>query len=432
MFKKVSLYIVERLTTIFTGLAAFVLLARFFGPNLLGELSVVQALSAALFFMVPLGLDRFIVKSLVEKNVKVGEVLITATLMRFSGWLLYSLSLFVAAWFMNPKAEFLALATLEALTNLFMHVIAVRFFYEATGQVKELVISVVISRMIGFLYLLTAIYFDSSFLITCIFFPLQSAIRLIVLFYFLLKKQKTNSKKGFNTDWVKEYMPQALPVMLAGAVFPIFMQADVLMVSYFFDEKIVGLYAAPMKIITQVGFLGSAIMTAFFPILISNYNNSREQFQSLVSTISRGLFLISICITLIIFVFSELIVDLLFGSDYVGSIGAMQALSIIILVLIPSKLYSALLTVHGLARYELPKAIIAVLLNIALNIVLIPKYSIVGAAIASFISYFFSDILFYFFLRKLSPISSVVVESIKGIIIPVKTIKDVLALKHLS
>lgn len=432
MFNKISLYFIERVITLATGLGAFIILARFFGPSSLGQLSFVQALSAASLFMVTLGLDRFVVKSLVEKKIRIASVLITATSMRFVGWLIYSVFLFAVIWLTNPRVELFTLVSIEVVANFFMHVIVVRYFYEATGQIKELVVSVIASRSIAMIYLVLAIYFDAGFLFACLFLPIQTAIRVSILLYFLFKKQKTRIQASINTKWAKEHFKLALPLMLSGAIFPIFMQADIVMLDYFYSEHEVGLYAAPMKIIMQIGFLGDAAMTALFPILVSKYANDRAEFSSLVSIIARALFLVSICMFIFVFLFSDIIVDILFGKDYTSSIATMQILSILALLLITARLYSALMIIFGFTKYELVKAILAVLLNISLNLVLIPKYSILGAAIASVISYLFSEALFYLCFKKLSPIANFVIDSMKAIFYPIKTIKNTLILKDLK
>lgn len=429
MINKSLLYLVERLVTMLTGLLAFVLLARFFGPETLGELSVVQSTSAVLITFVTLGLDRFIVKSLVdEKNDKV-SILLSSTVMRFSGWLIYSILLLVFSWFFSANENVFGIVFIEISTVLFMHVIVFRYLLEAEGKANILAITLVISRVCGFLYLMLAISLDFSFIYTCAFLPFQSVIRTIMMLIFVRKKWFIKVSFNIDKQWMLDNFKMSFPIMISGMVFPIFMQADVLMISYFHGEHAVGLYSAPMKIILQSGYFGVAIMTAFFPVLANLYNGDNERYESMLAVVSKFMLVLSVAFSLLIYFSSDFVVAFLFGPEYEGSKVTLSILSFVVFFQISSKLYSSLLIIYGLARFEIIKAIVATILNLTLNLILIPGFYIEGAAFASLISYIISDFIIYYVFRGLRPISKVMNVSLIGLLHPIATITSFIKLK---
>lgn len=264
---------------------------------------------------------------------------------------------------------------------------------------------------------------------TCIFLPLQSFVRLIYLFFIFVKSKEEHVPPKFSSAWARKHLRLAAPLMLSSAVFPLFMQMDVLMIAHFYGEHEAGLYSGPMKIITQVGFLGVAIMSAFFPVLVEKHESDKSSFDELVSVLGKALFLFSISAAAILLVFSGGIIEVLFGSEYEPAKLVMMILSPIAVFLISSKLYSSLMIIYGVARYELPKALLAVALNIGLNLMLIPAYSINGAAIASLISYFIADFLFYFLVSRLSCVAGVIRASMYSLANPISTATNILKVK---
>ena len=62
--KKILWYSVENLTAVIFSLLSVVLIARLFGPENLGKLSYVQAISALTIFITTLGIDHIIVRDL--------------------------------------------------------------------------------------------------------------------------------------------------------------------------------------------------------------------------------------------------------------------------------------------------------------------------------------------------------------------------------
>jgi O-antigen/teichoic acid export membrane protein len=408
---------------------AFVLLARFFGPEYLGILSIVQAISALIVAFVTLGLDKFIIKGMMENEKLRNQIATSATFVRFIGWIFYSILLLGLVYYFKKDVEILKLAILEILTVLFINVVVVRYLLEAEEFAADLAITLAISRLAGMAYLAFAVYYDFTFFEACIFLPLQSFVRLILIYLIAIYRLRF---KWCSVDvvWIKVNTRRAFPIMLSSMLFPVFLQADVLMLSYYEGANSVGLYSAPMKIIGQAGFIGVALMSALFPYMSYMYEQDKEKFKKIVTVASQFIFLMSIIIAGGLLLFSGVIIDLTFGEQYADSKNTMSILSVIVFFLISSKLYSALLIIHGFEKYELIKSLLAVLLNIVLNYFFIPAWGIEGAALASLISYVFCDIVFYFAFKKLLPISSVIGRSVVGLLHPIRVFKNFADIKR--
>jgi len=91
---------------------------------------------------------------------------------------------------------------------------------------------------------------------------------------------------------------------------------------------------------------------------------------------------------------------LLYSPAYKESILPMIILAPAILASGYAKMLSSELSGDGIIKIQLFASILSVFLNVLLNIVLIPKFKIVGASFASLFSYTFNTIIILLFFLK--------------------------------
>src|SRR4051812_27156338 len=100
--RKFILYSAENISGVVFGLVGASMLARVFGPENLGRLSLVQAASAVFVAFATLGLDYFVVRDFAI-NRKDGELKGSILLAQSLGWLLYVASMVI---FFYARGEF--------------------------------------------------------------------------------------------------------------------------------------------------------------------------------------------------------------------------------------------------------------------------------------------------------------------------------------
>jgi O-antigen/teichoic acid export membrane protein len=184
-------------------------------------------------------------------------------------------------------------------------------------------------------------------------------------------------------NW-REILIYSLPIMPMGLLLIANHFADILMLNVFMSSGSVGVYAAASKWTLFFVMLMQPVLVIFGPLIASQYGvNRRRQVRVLYKTASRWLFLLSLPIFIFIFLGSGPLMSL-FGKDFAGT-GPK-----IVMILIIGSLFNSvrgvaglLLSMVGLQRIELLLVTCALLLNVFLNILLIPAYGCMGAAWAT-------------------------------------------------
>jgi O-antigen/teichoic acid export membrane protein len=182
--------------------------------------------------------------------------------------------------------------------------------------------------------------------------------------------------------FVKDAFPLALTVMFLAY----FGRIDNIFISYLKGDEAVGVYNASLTLVWTLIFIPGFITHAAFPKLSQYAFQDGSGFEDLVAYNLKVNLLISTLLALGIFLLSSPIISLIYGNRYSQSLPVLQ-------ILIWSYPAHASIGVFVYAMNAKNKqkinSLIAgavLLLNILLDIILIPRYSYIGAAVATLIS----------------------------------------------
>lgn len=184
---------------------------------------------------------------------------------------------------------------------------------------------------------------------------------------------------------VRRFYVFSVPLMIASSVYILLTQFDKLLLGYFISPAAVGRYEVAYTISNLLGVFNSAFSFLLFPKISSLLSAGREsEIEPLYQQATKWILLLTTPLFLVL-VFRPMIVISVFGPEYSSSM-VMTTLSVLAVgffvkaVLGPNS--EALL---GLDRSwaVLSYNVIAVASNVILNILLIPRYGLLGAAVAS-------------------------------------------------
>lgn len=177
------------------------------------------------------------------------------------------------------------------------------------------------------------------------------------------------------------------PLTVIGGIQILFGYADVFILGMFENDKELGVYRVAVQISSLVVFGLAALNQMLLPNFSRLYTeNKMEELQKLVTFSSRIILFLSIIPSAILLVFGELIITYVFGQEY--SAGTL-ALSILIVGNLLNAAFGsvgALLNMTGHEKDSMRGMLIALAVNMVLNLILIPIYGMEGAAVATAIS----------------------------------------------
>ncbi|MDY6936502.1 MAG: oligosaccharide flippase family protein [Cyanobacteriota bacterium] len=181
----------------------------------------------------------------------------------------------------------------------------------------------------------------------------------------------------------KVWFGVALPLLLGNGFFIVLSYTDVLMLGTWIDPAAVGMYSVAAKTSIWVRFVLQAVNTVVAPMFSELYaQGDRHALQALVSKTARWMFFPTIFAAILVIVNSEWILGL-FGPEFVAARG--QTIVLVggscVNALSGSVGYLMAMTGH---QTQSSKVLgYSALVNLVLNVILIPKFAGLGAAIAT-------------------------------------------------
>lgn len=193
----------------------------------------------------------------------------------------------------------------------------------------------------------------------------------------------------------KELIFFSVPLIFGDLIFSIITWTDTLMLGYFKTPSDVGIYNAAQPTAFLLYIIPAALLTLFVPVLTELYaKNKNDDLIRIYYRVTKWIFIINTIFLGILFLFSKEILNLLFGENYI--IG-----STALIILSAGYFLGHLFTTSGKILFIIKKTnviffntLVMVILNIILNLYLIPRYGITGAAIATSSTFFLRAILF--------------------------------------
>ena len=237
-----------------------------------------------------------------------------------------------------------------------------------------------------------------------------------MLLNYLFSKRFIRPKYEIDFELCKHLLKEALPLALTSVVWIIYFKIDVVMLSVMKGDSPVGIYSAASNLLDPFSLIPYALVISLFPIMSASSKTSKEMLVKSYRLAVKYLLIVMLPIVIGTTLIAEKIIFLVYGSEFAGSVTALQ---ILIWALIFASLNSVSLNLLiSIDRQKLNLLIMGLcaVANIALNFMLIPMLCYNGAAIATVISNVAVFALSFYFASKYLQIPIAYKVSIKPII----------------
>lgn len=194
----------------------------------------------------------------------------------------------------------------------------------------------------------------------------------------------------------REWRRAVLPLALIAGVQVLNSNVDILFLGLLRSDEEVGLYRVVIQLGNLVVFGLTAINMVLHPYISRlHQQGNREALQRLTTTSARVILLLALPPVILFVFFGEWALTLAFGAEYKPAYVALALLSLGQLVNAGMGSVGALLNMSGHERDTMRGMLIAIVLNIMLNLLLIPPFGIEGAALATALTFAIWNVLLW-------------------------------------
>ena len=221
----------------------------------------------------------------------------------------------------------------------------------------------------------------------------SSIIGFIVMFAVLKKLTGVKNQQLLKAPFDRELLVFSYPLMFVTILLTLMHWMDILMLGAFTNASTVGLYHPAARTAGLLQALLASFLSIYSPMIAQFHAESDQKNMSgSYKLVSRWLLTFSIPVALIFLVYPQKVM-LLFGAEYLPSANVLIVLTAATFIHAILGAAQSTLSMTGHTRLLLWNAIGAFIINIILNIILIPNYGMIGAAWATLISLFVISLL---------------------------------------
>jgi len=388
----------HRVLSMVVALFVGVYVARYLGPERFGLLSYAGSFVGLFTALATLGLDGIMVRELVKTPERRDELLGTAFWLKAGGAILMWIGIAAAVPFTHNDTQTNILIVIIAFAIIFQAFNVIDFNYQAEVKSKYVVYAQLVQLVVSSTIKLILIWISAPLVYFACVFLLDAVVHSVGLTAMYLK----NTGKVWHWKWrwetAKELLRDSYPMILAVMVYSIYMRIDQVMIKEMLGAEQVGHYAVAARLSEAWSFVPMAITSSVLPAIINAKKQSEKLYYQRLQKLFDLMVWLAVAIAVPTTFLASWIIRVLYG---VAFSPAAEVLRIYVWAGVFAFLGFASgrwIIAENLQYISAIRHSVGAMVNIALNIVLIPMYGINGAAIATFFSVFVSfHISFLFF-----------------------------------
>ena len=388
-----------------------VLAARILSEHSYGLLNYSISLVALFNSLSTLGFSGIISKKFAENENQGGEFLWTAFLSRIAISIPFIIVIMVIGFLHSPEdTDFHCILFCQSLSLLFnagdIFVYWFRYKYKAS--------TVAITRLVAFglmaIWRVTALFFFRSTAVYTFCTVFETALLSGILIFIYIKQK--NPRFRFKCSTLKSMLTVSYPFIFSAILSTIYGQTDKLMLESMVNTEAVAYYSVSLTLASAISILPTALIEGFRSEIFVQKEVSEERYRIRLSQLYGLVFWVCILYCLFITVFAEKIILILYGEKYLPAVGSLP----LIVWYTSFSYFGAINNIYMIAenktKWVQVTTLAGAMINIVLNIFLIPRMEISGAALASLLTQIITNFLLLYLIKPLRDNFTIAVRGI--------------------
>jgi O-antigen/teichoic acid export membrane protein len=375
---------------------------RYLGPEQFGRYTYAVSFVAIFVPIAGLGLDGIVIREVVRDPSRRDELLGTAFFLKLVGGVFVLLATMGVMFLLRPQgARVLWLVGIIATGMIFRSLDVIDFLFRSHVEVRY----TVYWKSLAFLVIAlvkVALVLTNADLIAFAWASLaEMTLGAVGLCMAYRMSGHTLTAWRWNQACAKGLLRDSWPLVFSGVLIMVYMRIDQIMLNDMVGPSAVGVYAAAVQLAEVWYIIPTAIVSSALPAIIDAKAISEALFYARLQRLYRSMALLGYLVAIPVTFFAQDVVALLYG-DAFSAAGPMLALLVwagIFTNLGVAR--SSFLTTMNWTKTHLIVTLLGGVINVGLNVVLIPKYQGMGAVIASVAAYSFQAYFSCFFCRPL-------------------------------
>lgn len=378
-----------------------IMTVRFLGEVGLGQYATVLAFVGLFGIFLDLGLAQYVTRTIAQDRSKAAELfwnlLVLRLILALTGLALIPFLASVSAY----PSQIVLGTLLYAVTFVFSSVLTpLTCVLEAHERFDVTSLVAVIGQLISGLLGIFLLWSGYGFLaLLCVGFVAMQ-FQIVISLRALRRQRLAQLPLHVTPARWPALIRASFPFGLTSLALMLNFNADSIILSWYHPSQEIGWYNAAYRLIFSIVGLGSGFLTAMTPSIANEYVQNPTRVHAWTRTTLTWLALFALPAMLGVALLSRQLIELLYGSAFLPSSMSLMILSMDIPLLLLTAFSGNITAAVGLERPAARIYTISVILNVVLNLALIPSFGMLAASAVTIITDLLSAIAFFALLHR--------------------------------
>ena len=391
--------IVQQCYLMITSFVMVALIARHLGPSDYGLINYSASIITIFTTLAGLGLDNVIVSEVIRRPEKESSFLGTALVMRLiSSFISYPLILAVIAVINPGNRTLMIVAALQALGMIFQIYEVLVYWFRIKLKIKYVSLALIVAATVMTAMRIVLLAQKASVGWFALATSVQAFVAALIIAAFFIKKSDVKLKAS--TADAKALLKLSYNCIISSMSIIIYMHADKIILEKMTDTAHVGIYSAAVMLATYWQFIPMALIDSARPVVLEKRKISKTEYIDSFKLVMAGASLLSFVFALLMSCLGWFFLVFVYGNAYIDAFIPLVILSWASFIAVSGCARSIWITGESFYKYDKWFTVTAAGLNIVLDILFIWKMGIIGAAVATVITYVYEVLIVPLFFKE--------------------------------
>lgn len=399
ILKNIGWLIFDRIFILVLQFFIGVKIANYYGSSSYGIYSFAVSIVAFSGIFFEILNSRVIKKYYDEENYH--SIVYNVTFFRNSiAILLFIFSLIIGKILNIDKVLYIILVLLCLDNILITATTGIENYFEYKLQARKIVISNNIVKVISYALQYLSIIMQCSIVAIPVIRCIGSLIRMFLLKYMYIKEYKNGKKSSIDKTLLQNMMKESFYLWASFISFLMYTQLDKIMLGVLLGKEEVGIYTIGVQLTDIFAIMIVPMQTSLFPKMINLFKENYDEYIKfyLKSNVLITQLYIFGCFSSIIVV--KIVFPYIFSKDYLPAVMVYSILTLAVLMKANGAFQTGHMTLKNITKKSFYKTTAGLGINAILNYILIKKFGINGAAMATAITQIFTVFIVDFFIKE--------------------------------
>jgi O-antigen/teichoic acid export membrane protein len=382
------------------GVVVVGIMTRSLGLENFGHYSTIMAYLYIFSIAADMGLYAILVREISQHDEDENRITGSIFSLRLILIFLFVLIAVVLVWFL-PYPNIVKLGVLVAsLYVIFSSLIQILIgIFQKHLRVYVVSIADIVARSLQLILLLFLIYLGKAGLMEFLAVVVVSvAAQFIILFIY--SKKLANFKLHIDVQYWKTILRNSFPIAVSLVFSVLYFKIDTLLISLLRGADEVGIYSVAYKVLELVIFVPAMYIGLVFPILSKYAGKNKNDFVFEFKKTFDVIAIMAMPTAVYLFIMAHSIVRAIGGDAFFQSGAVLQVLVVAITMIFFGNLGGHSIIALNLQKKSMWIYIFGAILNIATNLIFIPKYGYIAAAWTTVATEIFVTICMFILISK--------------------------------